>query len=107
VEQLDAQRIVLTPSQPVRRRPRRRVRMIGELRIPLAGPYRPRARLYLFPDGRLLWHIRLWEIDRAVPHLVRTETLRSFARVNALPWLRAEIDSLTRRGLAEASRDPP
>jgi hypothetical protein len=104
VEQLDAQRIVRTPSQPVLRRPCSHVRKIGELRLPIAGPYRPRARLYLFPDGRLLWYVRLWEIDRAIPHLVRTETLRAFARVNRLPIVLAEIDGLNRLGRAEAGR---
>jgi len=104
VEKLDAQRIVRTTPQPVRRRPRLSVRWIGELRLPLAVPYRPRARLYLYPDGRLLWHVRLWEYDRAVSHLVRTEVLRTFARINALPATLAEVDSLHRRGLAEARR---
>ncbi|MGI0130110.1 MAG: hypothetical protein ACREEC_08195 [Thermoplasmata archaeon] len=101
---MDAQRIVRTPSQPVRRRPR--VRQIGELRLPIAGPYRPRARLYLFPDGRLLWLVRLWESDHAVPHLVRTATLRAFARVNRLPAVLVEVESLDRRGRKEAGREP-
>ncbi|MCI4339588.1 MAG: hypothetical protein L3J68_04575 [Thermoplasmata archaeon] len=104
MKNLDAHRIARTPTQPVRRRPQPRVRNIGELRLPLAGPYRPRARLYLFPDGRLLWYVRLWEVDRPVSHLVRTETLRTFARVNALRSTLAEIEALHRRGLAEASR---
>ncbi|MGB7125030.1 MAG: hypothetical protein WBE40_09295, partial [Thermoplasmata archaeon] len=80
MENVDAHRIDRTTPQPVLRRPRRAVRKIGELRLPIAGPYRPRARLYLFPDGRLLWHVRLWEYDRAVSHLVRTETLRAVGR---------------------------
>ena len=106
MENLDAQRIAPTAPQPVPRRPRRRVRKIGELRLPLAGPYRPWARLYLFPDGRLLWRVRLWEVDRAVAHLVRTDALRTFARVNGLASTLAAIDSLSRRGSAEARRDP-
>ncbi|MGA8304025.1 MAG: hypothetical protein WB873_10110 [Thermoplasmata archaeon] len=104
MENLDAQRIDRTSPQPVRRRPRRRVRKIGELRLPIAIPYRPRARLYLFPDGRLLWLVRLWEHDRAVAHLVRPETLTSYARVNALWTTLAEIDTLHRRGAEEARR---
>jgi hypothetical protein len=107
VENMDARCIDRTTPQPVRRRTRRAIRKIGELRLPIAGPYRPRARLYLFPDGRLLWHVRLWEHDRAVSHLVRTETLRTFARVNRLPATRAEIDALVQRALAEARRDAP
>jgi len=63
----------------------------------MAGPYRPRARLYRYPDGRLLWLVRLWEYDRAVPHLVSTDTLREFARINRLPLVRAEVDALVER----------
>lgn len=106
METLDAQRIARTPSQLVPRRPEPRVRAIGELRLPLAGPYRPRARLYLFPDGRLLWYVRLWESDRAVPRLVPTATLRTFAQINRLPRVLAAIDALNRRGRDEAARDP-
>ena len=100
---MDAQRIVATtPREPVpeSRSPSawaRRVRKIGEIRLPLAGPYRPRARLYRYPDGRLLWLVRLWEYDRAVPHLVSTATLRGFARINRLPLVRAEVDALVER----------
>ena len=104
MENLDADRIARTPPQPVRRRSPPRIRKIGELRLPLAGPYRPRARLYLFPDGRLLWHVRLWEYDRPVSHLVRTETLRTFAHLNGLRTTLEEIDVLRRRGLAESYR---
>jgi len=107
---LDAQRIVVTtPREPVPEPtfpdPRAtKVRKIGELRLPLAGPYRPRARLYRYPDGRLLWLVRLWEYDRAVPHLVSTATLREFARVNRLPRVRAEVDHLVERA---TSRERP
>jgi hypothetical protein len=104
VEKLDADCIARTPSQLVPRRPRPTVRKIGELRLPIAGPYRPRARLYLFPDGRLLWHVRLWEVDRPVAHLFRTETLRTFARGNRLRTTLAEIDALHRRGRQESTR---
>jgi hypothetical protein len=106
VEKLDAQRIVRTPSQPIRSRTHPTVRRIGELRLPIAGPYRPRAVLYLFPDGRLLWRLRLWEGDRPVAHLVRTETLRTFARVNRLPAVEGAIDALHAIGRAEAARGP-
>jgi hypothetical protein len=84
--------------QPVPRQPvpadRARVRVVGELRIPLAGPYAPRAQLIRFPDGRLLWRLRLWEYVRPVTHVVGTDTLRAFARINGLPALRAEIDRM-------------
>jgi hypothetical protein len=70
------------------------------VRLPLAGPYRPAARLYRFPDGRLLWHIRLWEYDRPVPHLVGTPVLIAFARRNRLRSLEEEIDQLVQNALA-------
>jgi hypothetical protein len=71
------------------------------VRLPIAGPYRPVARLYRFPDGRLLWHVRLWEYDRAVPHLVGTPVLRAFARRNGLPALEREVDQLVRSALED------
>jgi hypothetical protein len=67
------------------------VQCVGRVRIPLAGPYRPTARLFQFPDGRLLWHVRLWEVDRAVPHMVSTSVLVAYARRNGLHALEAEI----------------
>lgn len=99
---MDAKRIAPTPPEPVPvlsfdERPSPRVRKVGELRIPIAGPYRPRARLYRYPDGRLLWLVRLWENDRAVPHLVSGAVLREFARINRLARLRAEVDELEGR----------
>ncbi len=77
---------------------------MGAVRLPLAGPYLPRARLFQLPDGRLLWQLRLWEVDRAVVHLVSTEVLRTFARVNRLPTLEAEVAALVQQAL-EATRD--
>ena len=103
---MDAQRIVTTPSEPVpAERPSStdatgRVRLVGELRLPIAGPYRPRARLYRYPDGRLVWLVRLWEYDHAVPHLVSTDVLREFARRNRLSCLRSEVDALVERASA-------
>jgi hypothetical protein len=85
-----------TTVEPVPRRTNPNVRCIGSVRLPIAGPYRPVARLYRFPDGRLLWHVRLWEHDRAVPHLVPTRVLRTFAQVNGLPSLDREIRHLVR-----------
>ena len=94
-----------TPSRAIPRRTNPSVRCIGELRLPLAGPYRPWARLYLYPDGRLLWRIRLWELYGPVAHLVGTGTLRTFARVNRMPALLDEIEALYARGCAESARD--
>ncbi len=100
-----AERRTQIPSQPVPREPVPRtrppaVRRIGEVRLPLAGPYRPRARLYRGPDGRLLWRVRLWEYDRPVRHLLSTSALRAFARANGLTALEAAIDDLVARALA-------
>jgi hypothetical protein len=107
VNHVDAYGIDRNASQPIPRRIRSRVRRIGELRIPIAGPYRPRARLYLFPDGRTTWVVRLWEYDRPVVHTMGSEVLREYARRNGLAELRAEIDRLTARARAEARRAGP
>jgi hypothetical protein len=72
-------------------RPQGRVVRVGTVRIPLGGPYRPLATLYRLPDGRLLWLVRLWEIDRPQPRLLPTSTLLAFCRHQRLPQLRAEI----------------
>jgi hypothetical protein len=106
LENVDAKRIVVTtpepvPSLPLPERRLPRVRKVGELRLPIAGPYRPRARLYRYPDGRLLWLVRLWDRDRAVAHLVTTAVLREFARVNGLAGLRADVDALVERATAD------
>ncbi|MCI4372354.1 MAG: hypothetical protein L3K02_01725 [Thermoplasmata archaeon] len=84
------------PVELVPRRPTRNVLRIGTVRLPIAGPYRPVARLFLFPDGRLLWHVRLWEYDRAVSHLVATRVLIAFAREQGLLALEQEIARLVR-----------
>ena len=73
---------------------------MGSVRLPLGGPYRPRARLYRRCDGTLEWVVRLWEVDRAVARTVPTEHLLAFARLNGLRALEREID----RELAIARR---
>lgn len=88
------------------RRPRR-LRPLGRVRLPLAGPYRPWATLYRFPDGRTLWLVRLWEVDRPVPRLVPTWVLRAFAERNGLPAFRAEVDALVDRVGGEHGPDGP
>ncbi len=94
--QQDAEGIETPSCQPVPRpvAPRRRAIVVGDVRLPLAGPYAPRARLVLLPDGRMLWKVRLWEADRAVPHVVGTEILRTFARVNRLDDLARRLEAL-------------
>jgi len=87
-----------TPVELVPRRTTLRVRRVGTVRLPIAGPYRPVARLYGFPDGRLLWHVRLWEYDHAVPHVFATSVVLAFARANGLRSLEREIEHLVRIG---------
>lgn len=82
------------PRPPVLPRPSATLRPIGSVRLPIAGAYRPRARLYVEPDGTRVWRVRLWEVDRAVVHWIDTETLRGFARRNRLRALEAELDAL-------------
>lgn len=101
---MDANGIGPNAAQPIPRRTTPRVRRIGELRLPIAGPYRPRARLYLFPDGRTIWLVRLWEYDHAVAHAVGTDLLRAFARLNGLTGLAGEIERLAARARSEAAR---
>jgi hypothetical protein len=49
--------------------------------------------------------VRLWEYDRAVPHLVGTPTLLSYARRSGLRALEAEIDALV-RSVSKGGRAP-
>lgn len=98
---MEGPRILSTLVEPVRRRTNPLVRCLGEVRLPLAGPYRPRARLYRLPSGDLVWVVRLWERDRAVGRVVRTETLRTYADASRLPALRRAIDAVVARADAE------
>ena len=75
-----------------------RVRRIGRVRVPLAGPYRPWATLYRLPDGRAVWVIHLWESDRPVPRVVGTATLLAYARQSGLASLADEVVALAARG---------
>lgn len=79
-----------------------RVRYVGRVRVPIAGPYRPWARLYRLPDQRRVWVVRLWDRHHAVRRLVSTAVLLEFARLNQLPGLAVRIRWLDRRG-----RSPP
>jgi hypothetical protein len=70
------------------------VRRVGRLRLPLAGPYRPWATLYRYPDGRTYWVVRLWEVDRPVRRVYTTATVRAWASGQGLCALLAAIDAL-------------
>ena len=81
-----------------------RVRLIGSTRIPLGGPYRPRAILFQYPDGRLYWKVRLIEGDRIVARVYPTYVLREFARLNGLTRLAEEIGELVERARHHVAR---
>jgi hypothetical protein len=78
-----------------------RVEYIGRVRVSIAGPYRPWARLYRLPDLRLVWVIRLWDRHCAVRRLTSTDTLLEYARMHRMPALAARIRSLQRRGRSD------
>jgi len=81
------------PRPPVPElRPSARARVVGSVRLPIGGPYRPRADLHVDRDGTEYWTVRLWEIDRPVVRRVDTATLRTFAERNRLPELQAAIE---------------
>jgi hypothetical protein len=75
-----------------------RIEYVGRVRVPIAGPYRPWARLYRLPDGRSVWIVRLWDRHQAVRRVASTSTLLAFARLSQLPALAARIGALDRRG---------
>lgn len=85
--------------QPVQGRKPFEPHLVGAVRLPLAGPYRPWARLYVRPDGTLDWQVRLWEVDRAVVCHLDTEAVREFARVNGLRRLADQVEALVTRAL--------
>lgn len=74
------------------------VTCVGRVRVPIAGPYRPWARLYRLPDGRHLWTVHLWNVDRVVRRVTSTALLVHFARVNRLPELESAVRALDRKG---------
>jgi hypothetical protein len=101
VETVDALGIASEPLPPQPVRPNHPLSaVLGAVRLPLAGAYRPWARLVRRPDGRLAWIVRLWQVDRVVVHLVETETLRTFAARAGLGGLALEIEELVARAEA-------
>jgi hypothetical protein len=74
-----------------------RVRRLGVVRLPLGGPYRPKATAYRLPDGRIVWCVRLWETDHAVKRCFPSETIRRFCRMNRLPEVEEEVDRVEGR----------
>jgi hypothetical protein len=68
------------------------IRTLGRVRIPLTVHHAPWATAYLLPDGRVVWCVRLWEHDRPVRRLVRTQLLRDYCRTNGLRAVEASLD---------------
>lgn len=73
------------------------VRRVGRIRLPLTLHHAPWATLYRLPDGRLLWVVRLWSVDRPVRRAVSTDTLRTYCRVQRLAAVREAVEALVRR----------
>lgn len=92
---MDALRIDSEPvlPEPVRRRTTLGPRGLAEVRLPIAGPYRPRARLLRLPNGELRWRVRLWEVDRPVTRLLPPELVRAYAERAGLRDLVAQLDA--------------
>lgn len=72
----------------------RAVVALGRIRLPLTLNHRPWVTLHRFPDGRLLWSLRLWDGDRPVERCVDSATLLRFARTNRLRDFEAQVEGL-------------
>lgn len=79
-----------------------RVVRIGRVRVPITLTVAPWATLYRFPDGRLLWCLRLWDRERAATRCVSTPPLRGYVRESGFSALAAEIDELCERAKTSA-----
>jgi hypothetical protein len=90
------------PSAP---EPEGRVRRIGRLRVPLTLTCRPWATLFVMPDGRALWCVRLWDGAGPAKRLLPTTTLRAYARASGLSELEREIAELLDRGGVPRDRE--
>jgi hypothetical protein len=96
---LETREVGRKPSQPVPREPISPASpsldgYVGAVRLPLGGPYCPKARLFVAPDGRTRWIVHLWVVDHVVRRELTTEEVRAFARRNGLRVLEAQIDCL-------------
>jgi hypothetical protein len=70
---------------------------MGSVRLPLAGPYCPNAVAYRLPDGRIVWCLRLWEVDRPVRRCVASATVHRYCRLNGLSRVEGEVDRVEGR----------
>ncbi len=71
-----------------------KARRLGEVRIPLALAYRPKAAAWRLPDGRTLWCVRLWEFDRPTTRVVSTATLARYCRRSRLVVLAGAVERI-------------
>jgi hypothetical protein len=80
-----------------------RVWAVGTVRVPITLTARPSATLYQYPDGRLLFCVRLWKVDGVAHRCVSPATLRAYARASGLTGLVREIDELVHAAVAGAT----
>jgi hypothetical protein len=69
-------------------------RRLGRVRIPLALAYRPWATAYRLPDGRTVWCVRTWAVDRALTRCVGTPTLAAYCRRSRLDTVAQEVERI-------------
>lgn len=72
----------------------RRAPSLGRVRIPLALAYRPWATAYRLPDGRTIWCLRVWAIDRAVTVCASTSTLATYCWRSRLDAVAREVERI-------------
>ncbi|MCI4322555.1 MAG: hypothetical protein L3K03_00785 [Thermoplasmata archaeon] len=77
-----------------------RVRAVGSVRVPVTLTACPRATLHQYPDGRLVFCVGLWDVERVARRCVSPATLRGYARASGLTGLAREIDELVHAAVA-------
>lgn len=84
---------------------RRATYRIARVRVPLTLTVRPWATMYLLPDGRRIWCLRLRECGEVRRRCVPTDRLRRYARESGLDELESaieEAESIARRRGSDA-----
>jgi hypothetical protein len=69
-------------------------RRLGRVRIPLALAYRPWATAYRLPDGRTVWCLRTWAVDRARTRCISTARLAAYCWQSRLDALAREVERI-------------
>jgi hypothetical protein len=90
--------LILSPVDP----DRPPVRRVASVRVPLTLTICPWATLYEFPDGRLLWCLRLPGVSGVRTRCIGSEALRRYARESGLTRLERGVS----RALAKARGGP-